>query len=278
MTTVDTTLGLTPDLLDAAVRESVKDNLVMLPLCDNKSDLVKGSNNVTFSKWGAATARSKSVSTAVTYDTPTDSQVTLTLNNHYYVGMEVEDTAQVITPANILEWIQKEGAPALAKTIDTSMFGLYSAAGNTVAGAAHTGDTFKADILRMHRHLEEANCPAQRALVVPPAIIERMLGIGASLTSLDYNREQPLVNGKIGHWLGFDIYVSNNCYSVAASGTTTYYGLAFNKFAIAYAFGIAPRIQMEYSVDDLAKKAVADAFWGNKSVEDNWLCALTITE
>lgn len=207
----------------------------------------------------AVNARAKAASTAITYDSPEGTPVTLNIDKHYYVGVLIEDIAKVQSAYELKSAFQERMAEALARQIDTDLMGLYASAGTSVTGAASISD---ANVLSVVAALDAANVPnsGRRGIVGHNTKID-LLGVNKYVAYDQTGKTGRAVDGPIDDFLGsiygMDIYHSGN---VATS--TTGRNLFFHKKAINVAKQQAPKFEMEYSVDHLGTKTALHTIYG----------------
>ena len=219
---------------------------------------------------GSVNARAKAASTAITYDSPEGTPVTLAVDKHYYVGVLIEDIAKVQSSYDLQAAFKVRMAEALARQIDTDLMALYASAGTSVAGGAAIDD---ADILAVLAALDASNTPAsQRYGIVGHNTKIDLLGIN-KYNAYDQTGKAGLVTStKIGNnssdggessldllgtVYGLEIYHSGN-----VPVSTTGRNLFFHKKAINLAQQRKPEFHMEYSVDQLGWKTALDTIYG----------------
>lgn len=236
-------------------------------LVQDRSGLVSdGGDIVNIPFVAGVNARAKAASTAVTYDSPEGSPVTLNIDKHYYVAVLIEDIASVQSNYDLKSAFQERMAEALARQIDTDLMSLYASAGTTVAAGAAVDD---ADILAVVTAFDTANTPASgRRGIVGHNSKADLLGINkynaydqtgkaGLVTSSAVGSEGGDGNDLIGTVYGMDIYHSGNVQT-----STTGRNLFFHKKAINLAKQQAPKFVMEYSVDQLGWKTALHTIYG----------------
>ena len=115
---------------------------------------------------------------------------------------------------------------------------------------------------------DEANTPMDnRFLVLPPSARNSIMGIDRYVSS-DFVSGQPVVNGLIGNLYGIDIYVSNNCQTVEASGDNSASsidvkaGIFGHKDTMVLVEQLGVRTQTTYKQEYLATLMTADRLYG----------------
>jgi hypothetical protein len=269
-----------PELWAPVLLESVKSKLVMASLAVDRSDQLQGGDRLKIPRLGAMTANAKAPKQNITLQQPVSDTVNLDITEHVEASILVEDAAAAVTKYNLLdEFIRVEGAAAIAKKFDRDLLALYAEAAHTVNAADHEGDTLKADLLRMLRHLNESDAPEEdRFFVIHPATLERLLGLDPVI-SRDYNPQADgIVSGQLNMLVGARIYVTTNVPATVASGVTTYHNLYFQKAAYTYAVALGPRVQFQYAQDKLGTLATADMAYGVASPRPTFAVEFNVTE
>jgi hypothetical protein len=225
---------------------------------DRSSDVAGGGDVLNIPFTGSVNARAKAASTAITYDSPEGTPVTLNIDKHYYVGVLIEDIVKVQSSYNLSSAFKKRMAEALARQIDTDLMALYASAGTSVAGGAAIDD---ADILAVVAAFDAANTPAsQRYGIVGHNTKTDLLGINKYNAYDQTGKTGTAVSGNLdlqANIYGMDIYHSGN-----VPTSTTGRNLFFHKSAINVAEQRKPEFHMEYSVDQLGWKTALDTIYG----------------
>lgn len=203
-------------------------------------------------------ARAKAASTAITYDSPEGTPVSINIDKHYYVGVLIEDIAKVQSNYDLKAAFQERMAEGLARQIDTDLMNLYSGAGTSVAGGATVDD---ADILAIVTAFDTANTPQSgRRGIIGHNTKADLLGINKYVAYDQTGKTGKAVDGSdglVGTVYGMDIYHSGNVQT-----STTGRNLFFHKKAITLAKQMAPKFVMEYSVDQLGWKTAVHTIYG----------------
>lgn len=203
-------------------------------------------------------ARAKAASTNVTFDSPEGTAVAHNIDKHYYVAVLIEDIAKVQSNYNLKSAFQERMAEGLARQVDTDLHALYGSAGATVSGGAAIDD---ADILSVVYNFDNGNTPqSERRGVVGHNTKTDLLGINKYVAYDQTGRTGKAVDGSdglVGSLYGIDIYHSGN-----VPTDTTGRNLFFHKSAIVLAEQLAPKFEMEYSVDAIGTKTVLHTIYG----------------
>lgn len=234
--------------------------LQMAKLVKDRSGLVSdGGDTINVPFTIGVDARAKAASTAVTYDVPNGAPITIAIDKHYYSAVLIEDIAKVQSNYDLKSAFQTRMSESVARQVDTDLHALYGSAGSTVAAGAAVDD---ADVISIVTTLDVANTPASgRRGVVGHYTKGDLLGVnkynaydqtGKTGTAVNAVAESLLANV-----YGMDLYHSGN-----VPTSTTGRNLFFHRDAISLAKQLAPKFEMEYSVDYVGVKAVLHSIYG----------------
>jgi len=234
--------------------------LQMAKLVKDRSGLVTdGGDTINVPFTIAVDSRAKSASTDVTYDVPNGTPIAIAIDKHYYSAVKIEDIAKVQSNYDLKSAFQTRMAESVARQTDTDLMALYASAGTTVSAGAAVDD---ADILSVVTALDVANTPASgRRGVVGHYTKADLLGVNKYNAYDQTGKTGTAVNGVadslIGNVYAMDLYHSGN-----VPTSTTGRNLFFHKDAITLAKQLAPKFEMEYSVDAIGVKAVLHSIYG----------------
>lgn len=241
------------------IRQPFDKKLKMAKLVTRYDNLVADGGDVIRVPFVAGVdARAKAASTNVTFDSPEGTAVAHNIDKHYYVAVLIEDIAKVQSNYNLKSAFQERMAEGLARQVDTDLHALYGSAGATVSGGSTVDD---ADILSVVYNFDNGNTPqSERRGVVGHNTKTDLLGINKYVAYDQTGRTGKAVDGSdglVGSLYGIDIYHSGN-----VPTNTTGRNLFFHKSAIVLAEQLAPKFEMEYSVDAIGTKTVLHTIYG----------------
>ena len=231
---------LKPEIWSAALLERLNDALVYRNVCTTEyereisgyGDVVKINEIGTI----AVNSYSATSTSALTVQQLTDAQKLLQINRAKYAAFWIDDQDRAQAKGDFVAKALDEMAWSIANEIDEYIASLHGQAGITVTGTSAAGtdvsstNTLKYLSLIAQKH-DEANTPqVGRWIVVPPWFYQKML---MAKIALDTNNTNMLETGKVGRFMNFDIYVSNNV--VHQSGTDRASVLSGYKGSIALA-------------------------------------------
>ena len=247
-------------ILDYAERKFELRNQVM----DFSSELPSG-DVLHIPKVTEETAAAKSAGSAVTYQNNTDSEVTITVDQHHYEAKRIEDIVRVQESANLFGAYAQSMGYALAKKVENylAVDVLQSATGNDVS--LSSDNTITSALLRSGlQKLLDAGfdyADGETYLYASPAAYMGLLGLQDFFDSSRRGDEQnPNVSGGVGMIYGMPTFISTDWDDDGGSGDET--ASIFKKEAVYMAMQIAPRVQSAYDIDHLATSVVADILFG----------------
>ena len=247
-------------ILDYAERKFELRNQVM----DFSSELPSG-DVLHIPKVTEETAAAKSAGSAVTYQNNTDSEVTITVDQHHYEAKRIEDIVRVQESANLFGAYAQSMGYALAKKVENylAVDVIQSATGNDVS--LSNDNTITSELLRSGlQKLLDAGfdyADGETYLYASPAAYMGLLGLQDFFDSSRRGDEQnPNVSGGVGMIYGMPTFISTDWDDDGGSGDET--ASIFKKESVYMAMQIAPRVQSAYDIDHLATSVVADILFG----------------
>lgn len=247
------------ELWTREIQQPFDKTLQAAKLVQDRSGLVKGGGDILRIPFTAAVdARAKSASTNITYDSPEGSPATLNIDKHYYVGVLIEDIAKVQSNYSLKEAFMQRMTEALARQVDTDLLALYASAGTTVSGGAAIDD---ADMIAVVTAFDAANVPMDgRRGVIGNNTKADLMGVNKYTAYDQTGKTGKAVDGSSG--LVASVYDMDIYHSQNVPTSTTGRNLFFHKSAINIAKQLAPKFEMEYSVDALGWKTALHTIYG----------------
>jgi len=294
-----------PEIWSDEIVAAYEKSLVLANLVNRMPMTGKKGDTLHIPKPTRGNASAKAAETQVTLIAATESEVQVSIDQHYEYSRMIEDITDVQALASMRQFYTSDAGYALAKQVDTDLFalgkklgddngsgsdwihsnsfymdastGLGAYAVDTVANAdIFSDDGFRAAI----KELDDNDVPMdQRFLVVPPSVIETMRGITRYVSS-DFVSGQPVVNGKVGSLYGIDVYVSTNCPVVEAAGDNTAAtvdlkaGILGHRDAMVFAEQMGVRTQTQYKQEYLGDLFTADTLYGTQVLRPESALAL----
>ncbi len=202
------------------------------------------------------TATAKTVNGAISYETTTETEDTLTIDTFSYAAFAIEDVLTPMVSQNLVALYMPKIGYALAKQVDTQIAALIDDAVITqTVGTLATGLTYD-NIVRADQYLNDGNTPEdERCIIISNAEKANWLKM-EQFINRDY---ADLRSGLLGSVLNYPIFVSNN---TDGDNTTGHDSVMMHKSAIMLAIQIQPNIRTAWDIDYLCAKTVGLETYG----------------
>ena len=299
-----------PEIWSDEIIAAYEKSLVLANLVNRMPMTGKKGDTIHIPKPTRGDASAKSASTQVTLIAATESEVQVTIDQHYEYSRLIEDITDVQALASLRQFYTSDAGYALAKQVDTDLFALGKYLGddngsgsdwihsNSFYMDASTGlepyattTVTEADIFtdvgfrEAIKELDDNDVPMdQRFLVVPPSVVQTIRGIDR-YNSSDFVSGQPVQNGNIGSLYGIDIYVSTNCpvvetaaQNAATNGGELKAGILGHRDAMVFAEQMGVRTQTQYKQEYLGDLFTADTLYGVKVLRPESALALVFND
>jgi hypothetical protein len=214
--------------------------------------------------------------TQVSLQSPTESQITLSVNNHKYAAFLVEDMEKAQSNVNLMAEYTSKAGYAVKKALDTSLANLATGFSQS-AGTYNTALT-ESTLLDAVLLLDNADVPQNdRCFVLRPKGVRELRAVddytrydgtgyagNVAAGSLgDGSKIRP--NGLVGMLYNAGVYMTTQ---IAQSGNNIS-NMLFHKDALAAAVQQLPRVQSEYKLEYLGWLTVVDILYGVVELRDN---------
>lgn len=209
------------------------------------------------------TVRTKAANTDATFEAFTETLTDITINVHTYVGIELEDIADIQSKYDLQSKYSAGMGYPLAEDVDTALAARLDGFTNNV-GTMNVDPTDE-DVRRGIQHLNDAPTPTkERFAVTSPAQQNGLMGIDKFM-SKDYAVAE-FSNGQIGTLYTIPVYMTQNLEGDNTNGHDNGVG---HKSAIALVMQMKMRVQSEYVVKRLANQTIADQIYGHQEMRDD---------
>lgn len=207
-------------------------------------------------------ATAKTANTAISYETVTETEVTITINNYYYAAFALEDVIKPMVSVSQVDLYMPELGYALALQEDTAIAAFVDDLSQNV-GTLATDLTYD-NLVRGDQYLNDANAPQEgRVIIISPAQKAGFL----KLDQFIHRDYADIRKGLVGSWLGtYPILVSTNVEGTNAAGHDN---CMMHKSAIGHVQQIQPTVKSFYDIDYFAAKFAALTTWGTTEVRDD---------
>jgi hypothetical protein len=212
-------------------------------------------------------ARQKTANAAITYETVTESNTTITVDQWYYAAIAVESITKVQSDRDMLSAYAGKLGYALGLNVDDALASQVEAdwSGQTV-GTLAAENTYH-DYLRAIQYLDDANAPPDsRYFVISPASEVGLLKMDTYINN-DYTnihgtgRESALDKAYISSFLGVPVYKSTNVDGTNSAGHDNTF---FQKEAQALIMQMTPAMHTMYDIDYFADKVAIEQLYGEQ--------------
>jgi hypothetical protein len=221
---------------------------------------LKFGDTVNIPRLGNETARTKTAGSAISFDSATDSSVTILITKYKYVGKLIEDIVSVQSNYDLFSNFTGQIGYALANAVDADILALTGSIAQSVG--THTAGTIaETNIISAIQKLNTANVPLEdRYLAVDPFGYAQLCAITDFIRyDAGGKTPAPVNSGVIGEIFGVKVLMSNN---VAIPTATSAFGMLFHKDAFAIALQKDVTMKDEYSVDYIGTKLVGYEIYG----------------
>jgi hypothetical protein len=241
---------------------------------------------------GVATA--KAANTAVTIQADTETEVNVTIDQHFEYSRFIEDIVEVQALASLRRFYTEDAGYALGKKVDDTLMALGKSFGDGDASdwthsnsyfidastgltayavdTVTTSDVFTdAGFRKLIQLMDDADVPMDgRKFVIPPSLRNAILG-ETRYNSSDFVDGRGVQTGLIGSLYGVDVYVSSNCPTLEtaaenSAGDAIRGALLFHTDTMVLAEQMGVRSQTQYKQEYLSTLYTADTLFGVKTV------------
>jgi N4-gp56 family major capsid protein len=274
-----------PEVWSDDVIASYKKNLVMANLVTKINHTGKKGDTIHIPAPTRGSASAKAAETQVTLIANTESEVTVSIDQHFEYSRFIEDIVEKQALGSLRRFYTDDAGYALATRVDTSLQNL----GATVqGGSAHNAAVLGGDgstawtdgtgtaltdagIRKMIETLDLQDVPMDyRYFVVGPTSRNVMMGIDRFTQEAfvgERGADNTIRNGRIGNVYGIEVYVSNNVVALG-TGSDEYANIMFHKDAFVLAEQVGVRSQSQYKQEYLSNLYTADTLYGVAELRD----------
>ena len=291
--TVTTAATFIPEVWSDEIIAAYKKNLVAANLIKKMNFKGKKGDTVHIPAPTRGDASAKAANTQVTLIAATESEKTVSINQHWEYSRLIEDIVEAQALASLRQFYTDDAGYALAKKVDSTLIqlgrkanggdgtaaytGAYSGADGTTAYTGTAGALTDAAIRRSIQRLDDNDVPMDgRFLIVPPSTRNTLMGI-ARFTEQAFVGESgasnTIRNGEIGNVYGIPVFVTTN--ADAATDGDRICLLAHKDFAVLVE-QMGVRTQTQYKQEYLGTLFTADVLFGADELRDNSAVALAV--
>ena len=291
--TTTTAATFIPEVWSDEIVAAYKKSLVAANLIKKMSFKGKKGDTVHIPAPTRGDASAKAASTQVTLIAATESEKTVSINQHWEYSRLIEDIVEAQALASLRQFYTDDAGYALAKKVDSVLVqlgrkanggdgtaaytGAYSGADGTTAYTGTAGALTDAAIRRSIQRLDDNDVPMDgRFLIVPPSTRNTLMGI-ARFTEQAFVGEtgagNTIRNGEVGNVYGIPVFVTTN--ADAATDGDRICLLAHKDFAVLVE-QMGVRTQTQYKQEYLGTLFTADVLFGADELRDGSAVALAV--
>ncbi len=291
--TTTTSATFIPEVWSDEIIAAYKKNLVAANLVKKMNFKGKKGDTVHIPAPTRGDASAKAASTQVTLIAATESEKTVSINQHWEYSRLIEDIVEAQALASLRQFYTDDAGYALAKKVDSVLVqlgrkanggdgtaaytGAQSGADGTTAYTGTAGSLTDAAIRRSIQRLDDNDVPMDgRFLIVPPSTRNTLMGI-ARFTEQAFVGEtgasNTIRNGEVGNVYGIPVFVTTN--ADAATDGDRICLLAHKDFAVLVE-QMGVRTQTQYKQEYLGTLFTADVLFGADELRDGSAVALAV--
>ena len=290
-----------PELWSNEVIASYKKNLVLANLVTVMNHNGKKGDTIHIPTPTRGSASQKTTRQQVTLISATDSEIQISIDNHYEYSRLIEDLLDKQGLSSMRQFYTDDAGYALATQIDQDLYlrsyGLQGGTVNTVssgttvdfgtsgtvigsdgstafnAGSDNAAAIADAGLRKAIQTLDDVDVPmADRFLVIPPVEKKNLTGI-ARFTEQAFTGEvgngNTIRNGLIGDLYGIPVYVSSNSPTDTEGSQDARLCLLMHKSALALVEQMGVRTQTQYKQEFLGDLFTADTIYGTGELRND---------
>jgi N4-gp56 family major capsid protein len=291
--TVTTAATFIPEVWSDEIVAAYKKNLVAANLIKKMNFKGKKGDTVHIPAPTRGDASAKAANSQVTLIAATESEKTVSINQHWEYSRLIEDIVEAQALSSLRQFYTDDAGYALAKKVDSTLIqlgrkanggdgtaaytGAFSGADGTTAYTGTAGALTDAAIRRSIQRLDDNDVPMDgRFLIVPPSTRNTLMGI-ARFTEQAFVGESgasnTIRNGEIGNVYGIPVFVTTN--ADAATDGDRICLLAHKDFAVLVE-QMGVRTQTQYKQEYLGTLFTADVLFGADELRDGSAVALAV--
>jgi hypothetical protein len=239
-----------PEMWSASLFVKLRKSLIFGALCQRtyEGEIARFGDTVKINEIGPVTVTAYTKGATLSYESLSSAQKELKIDQASSFAFKIDDIdiAQAQSTPSLMDGAMSDAAYRIADTIDAYIAGLYAQAGATPSATTYIGasggslSVSSGNVIETftyaQRYLSEKNVPTGGRWITVPSWLVQKLTIAATgaVSAIGVPKLQSdgaLVNGYIGHLLGFDIYESQNI----SNNGTQYRIMCGTRNAIGYA-------------------------------------------
>lgn len=264
-TEVDATVE---EIVSLQVQEVLTAQMVVPPsILDYSSQVGPGMDKLKIPRFSNFTVNTKAENTPVDAQANAFSTDDLDLDQHKVIQFLLEDIASLQAKVNAAQVYINQAGRDLAAEMDDNIITAMEAAPSAAApdhildfSNTPTDTLSKGDFLAARKALNAAKVPmSDRFCLISPLRESEIMAISEFTRVDESGGSEALRNGMIGRLFGFDVLMS----PLADDDATLFY----HRSAFVFARQLAPRVQRDMDLANLAERWSIDHIYGRKSLD-----------
>ena len=291
--TVTTAATFIPEIWSDEIIAAYKKNLVLANIVMKMNFKGKKGDVVHIPAPTRGSASAKAASTAVTLIADTETEIQVSINQHFEYSRFIEDIVEAQALNSLRQFYTADAGYALAKQVDTSLIQLgrafngatigtddyATAAASTKAFIGGDGTTAynsstsnasaltDASIRRTIQRLDDNDTPMDgRFFIIPPSSRNTLMGLSRYTEQAFVGNGNAIRTGEIGNLYGIPVFTSSNADTGAGNTATDRICLMGHKDCMVLVEQIGIRSQTQYKQDYLATLFTSDTLYGVKAL------------
>jgi len=272
--TTTTSAIFIPEVWSPEILRATEEALVMAPLVKRFDSMVTSKGDtIHIPNLSNLSANDKSANTQVTLQSPTETEVTISIDKHKEASFLVEDITRVQSNYDLMSEYTNKAGFAIAKQVDTDLLGEYTNLTSTDVGT-YGDDITDPTVLAGIEALDLADVPMEdRAFVIDPTQKTALSKIDKFVRADylgEYQSPKPAKVGPNSRYMwgdiyGVPVYYTNQVPSTAGTPTQIH-NILLHKEAFALAMQQSPRTQSDYILEYIGNLVVVDVIYGIKTI------------
>ena len=283
--TTSTANTFIPEIWSDEIAAAYKKSLVAANLVKKMSFKGKKGDTVHIPVPTRGSAASKTAGSQVTLIAATESEVTVSINNHYEYSRLIEDIVEAQALSSLRQFYTDDAGYALGKQVDTDLIklgriaqggantaaytkGYIGGDGSTlyVAGSNNASALTDAGIRRAIQRLDDSDVPMDgRFFIIPPSSRNTLMGLARYTEQAFVGNGNAIRTGEIGNLYGIPVFTSSNADTTSGSGAARVC-LMGHKDSMVLVEQVGVRSQVQYKQEYLATLFTSDTLYGVKAM------------
>ena len=291
--TVTTANTFIPEIWSDEIIAAYKKNLVLANIVMKMNFKGKKGDTVHIPAPTRGSASAKAASTAVTLIADTETEIQVSINQHFEYSRFIEDIVEAQALNSLRQFYTADAGYALAKQVDTSLiqvgraFNGATVGTNDYATATATSKAFiggdgttaynssssnasaltDAAIRRTIQRLDDNDTPMDgRFFIIPPSSRNTLMGLSRYTEQAFVGNGNAIRTGEIGNLYGIPVFTSSNADTGAGNSATDRICLMGHKDCMVLVEQVGIRSQTQYKQDYLATLFTSDTLYGVKAL------------